>query len=142
MRAIRGGSKRGGALLLGATICAALQQNPLMLDGMQTQPDDVGVVTLKAALELGVVVTARYNGTRIKLAPHMIYLRHGAPHLAALNLTRLATRKFADRLSVFRISGLSELQLSPERAVLKPDLLETIEHGRDQVVAVGDFTRG
>ena len=102
---------------------------------MDTVSADDRVGTLAAALELGVVVTAVYNGTQIKLSPHMIYLRHGIPHLAALNLTRLATRKGADRLSVFRVRGLSALQLSPERALLQPQLLKTLEHPRDQVIA-------
>ena len=128
-------------LLHGNDLCC-IAAKPSYVANMDTWSDDGRVAALKAALELGVVVSARYNGTAIKMAPHMIYLRHGVPHLAALNLTRLAGRKFADRLSVFRISGLSELQLSPERALLKPDLLDGIEHGRDQIVATGDFTKG
>ena len=53
-------------------------------------------------------VTALYNDQLIKLAPHMLFERHGELYLSALNLSKVWRSADERRLGQFKLAGLSE----------------------------------
>ncbi|MEY4270216.1 MAG: hypothetical protein RLZZ58_1432 [Pseudomonadota bacterium] len=53
------------------------------------------------------VVTVRYNGIDIALAPHLLFDRRGDLHLAALNLTKAWRSDEDPRLGVFKLGGIT-----------------------------------
>jgi hypothetical protein len=60
------------------------------------------------------VVTARYNGTVIKLAPHLIFERHGDLFTSALNMSKGWRADDERRLGQFKLAGLSATEMLDE----------------------------
>lgn len=59
-------------------------------------------------------VTARYNGAIIKLAPHLLFERHGDLFVSALNLSKLWRSDDERRLGQFKLAGLASMELLEE----------------------------
>ena len=61
-------------------------------------------------------VTAQYNGTRMTLAPHQMFERHGALFVSALNLDKNWRSEEERRLGHFKLDGLGAamLGISPQ----------------------------
>ena len=59
-------------------------------------------------------VEARYNGVMIKLAPHLIFERHGDLFVSALNMTKTWRTDEEPRLGQFKIAGLRDISLLEE----------------------------
>lgn len=59
-------------------------------------------------------VSARYNGDTIKLAPHMVFERHGDLFVSALNMSKEWRSADEMRLGQFKLAGLSAAELLPE----------------------------
>jgi len=55
------------------------------------------------------MVTAHYNGAALNLAPHQVFLRHGALYLAAFNPDKTWRGPDDYRLGHFNFAGLSEV---------------------------------
>lgn len=60
-------------------------------------------------------IEATYNRTRMVLAPHILYTRHGALHLDAIIVSRENMLPKEVKLGTFKVDGLSGLRLT-ERA--------------------------
>ncbi len=55
------------------------------------------------------MVSVRYNGAALTLAPHLIFLRHGALYLGAFNPDKTWRSVEDHRLGNFNLAGLSEV---------------------------------
>jgi hypothetical protein len=60
------------------------------------------------------VVAARYNGATVKLAPHLIFERHGDLFARALNMSKGWRTDDARSLGQFKLAGLSATELLDE----------------------------
>lgn len=59
-------------------------------------------------------VAARYNGAMVKLAPHLIFERHGDLFISALNMSKEWRSDDERRLGQFKLNGLSAAELLDE----------------------------
>jgi hypothetical protein len=59
-------------------------------------------------------VTARYNGNQIKLAPHLLFERHGDLFISALNMSKVWRADDEPRLGQFKLAGLGATELLDE----------------------------
>ncbi|WP_432770758.1 MAG: WYL domain-containing protein [Sphingopyxis sp.] len=59
-------------------------------------------------------ITARYNGTRMTLAPHQLFERHGALFVSALNLDKTWRSEDERKLGHFKLDGLAAAELEDE----------------------------
>lgn len=66
-------------------------------------------------------ITADYNGTRMTLAPHLMFERHGDLFISALNLGKNWRSDEDRRLGHFKLDGLSAPELGDEEFEPLPD---------------------
>lgn len=59
-------------------------------------------------------VAARYNGGLLKLAPHVLFERHGDLFVSALNLNKTWRTEEDRRLGQFKLAGLEATELLDE----------------------------
>lgn len=59
-------------------------------------------------------VQARYNGDVIKLAPHLVFERHGDLYVRALNLSKNWRSEEDRALGQFKLAGLGATELLDE----------------------------
>lgn len=59
-------------------------------------------------------IEARYNGDLVKLAPHVLFERHGDLFVFALNMTRNWRTDAERRLGQFKVAGLTAVELLEE----------------------------
>ena len=59
-------------------------------------------------------ITADYNGTRMTLAPHLMFERHGALFVSALNLDKNCRSDDERRLGHFKLDGLGAPRIEEE----------------------------
>ena len=71
-------------------------------------------VKLMEAVARKRAVAARYNGAMIKLAPHLIFERHGDLFTSALNMSKDWRADDERRLGQFKLAGLSATELLDE----------------------------
>lgn len=71
-------------------------------------------LTLLEAISRRMLAEAQYNGTVIRLAPHLLFERHGDLFVAALNLGKSWRSDEEPRLGQFKLAGLSEARLLDE----------------------------
>ena len=60
-------------------------------------------------------ISARYNGASMKLAPHLIFARHGDLFVSALNMSKAWRSDDERRLGQFKLAGLSAAELLDEK---------------------------
>jgi hypothetical protein len=60
------------------------------------------------------VVTALYNGVTMKLAPHLLFERHGDLFVSAWNMTKNARPENEPKLGHFKLGGLADVALTEE----------------------------
>ncbi|MFK4874548.1 MULTISPECIES: hypothetical protein [unclassified Novosphingobium] len=78
-------------------------------------------LSLMEAISLRKTVNARYNGGIIKLAPHLMFERHGDLFVSALNLTKAWRSPEERRLGQFKLAGLEVTELLDEVFEPLPD---------------------
>jgi hypothetical protein len=59
-------------------------------------------------------VEARYNGDVIKLAPHLLFERHGDLFISAFNMSKAWRSDDERRLGQFKLAGLAATELLDE----------------------------
>lgn len=74
---------------------------------------DARLVMLEA-ISRKMLVEAVYNGKVIRLAPHLMFERHGDLFVSALNLDKTWRSDEEPRLGQFKLAGLSEPALIEE----------------------------
>lgn len=60
------------------------------------------------------LVTVQYNGQSLRLAPHLLFERHGDLFVSALNLGKNWRSDEEPRLGHFKLGGLAAIRLSEE----------------------------
>lgn len=71
-------------------------------------------LTLLEAISRRMLVEAQYNGATIRLAPHLMFERHGDLFVAALNLGKTWRSDEEPRLGQFKLAGLNGARLIEE----------------------------
>lgn len=66
------------------------------------------------AIALRRMVTARYNGAELRLAPHMMFERRGGLFVSALNLDKNWRSDEDPRLGHFKLDGIGEAEVKEE----------------------------
>lgn len=67
-----------------------------------------------------VLVTARYNGQALSLAPHALLARHGELFVRALNLSKNWRSDDEKRLGHFKVAGLAAVEVTEESFEVLP----------------------
>ncbi|MBB4640377.1 hypothetical protein [Rhizorhapis suberifaciens] len=71
-------------------------------------------ITMIEAIARKQTVAARYNGDLIKLAPHLLFERHGDLFVSALNMSKNWRTDVEPRLGQFKLAGLVATELLDE----------------------------
>jgi len=77
-------------------------------------------LTLMEAIARKLTVSARYNGNTIKLAPHLLFERHGDLFVGALNMSKIWRSEEERKLGHFKLNGLGLMELIGETFVPLP----------------------
>ena len=80
------------------------------------------------------VVTARYNGNLIKLAPHLIFERRGDLFISALNMSKSWRANEEPRLGQFKLAGLVATKLLDERFDPLPSYFAAVPQSADTLI--------
>lgn len=80
------------------------------------------------------IVTARYNGAVMKLAPHLLFERHGELFVSALNLNKNWQSEDDRRLGHFKLSGLSMVELTDEPFLPSPSFAASAPRPEDTLL--------
>ena len=79
-------------------------------------------------------VEARYNGDLIKLAPHMLFERHGDLFVSALNMSKAWRSDDERRLGQFKLAGLVATELLDENFDPLPSYEPTVPRTDDALI--------
>lgn len=71
-------------------------------------------ITLMEAITRQRLVSIRYNGQTLRLAPHFLFERHGDLFIGALNLGKNWRSDDEPRLGQFKLAGLGGAELLDE----------------------------
>lgn len=83
------------------------------------------------------VVTAGYNGSEMRLAPHQLFSRHGELFVSALNTRKNWRSDDERRLGHFKVSGLSSIALTDDTFEPLPSFDGSLpREGDEQLFAV------
>jgi hypothetical protein len=75
--------------------------------------EDIRIKLMEAIARQRLVIT-RYNGEQVRLAPHLLFERHGDLFVRALNLSKNRRPDGELRLGQFKLAGLSAAELLDE----------------------------
>lgn len=67
---------------------------------------------LRTAMVMKVCVAAVYNRSTIRIAPHILYTRHGEPFMDGVVLERDGNPPRELKLGAFKLAGLSDVRLT------------------------------
>lgn len=116
-----------------------MQQNrpklTLKHDASDRRPASEAVEVLKHALRHHLCVRATYNRDIFILAPHILYERHGEPHLDAVAIERGGSKPQEAKLGTFKISGLRNVAMTSEPVAPFPDFDPADARYDEQVIA-------
>jgi hypothetical protein len=73
-----------------------------------------GHLVILQAIALRKCLLATYNGTRMKLAPHILYTRHDEMHMDAVALEKNGAPPREKKLGVFKVIGLKDMELADQ----------------------------
>jgi hypothetical protein len=80
------------------------------------------------------LVEADYNGVTTKLAPHLLFDRHGHLFVSALNVRKVWRSDESPRLGQFKLAGLADCRLTDESFDPLPSFPGTTPWPNDQLV--------
>jgi hypothetical protein len=72
------------------------------------------------AIALQKCLSAIYNGGTVRLAPHIMYTRHGEIYVDATTLDRNGARPREIKLGTFKLVGLKDLEVTDDAFVPEP----------------------
>ncbi|MFP5396251.1 MAG: hypothetical protein ACLGHF_08830 [Alphaproteobacteria bacterium] len=91
-------------------------------------------LTLLEAITRRILVEAQYNGATIRLAPHLMFERHGDLFVAALNLGKSWRSDEEPRLGQFKLAGLTSCTLTGEGFSPLPGFEPALPRAEDVLV--------
>ena len=77
-------------------------------------PADSPERTCLEAIATRKLIRADYNGAELRLAPHLLFMRHGEPFIGAFNPGKAWRSEEERRLGYFKLAGLHNLALTDE----------------------------
>lgn len=89
-------------------------------DATDALPGNDVLDVLKQAIAHQLCVRATYNRVAFILAPHILYARHGEPHLDAVAIERDGAKPQEMKLGMFKLSGLRGVAATSEPALPFP----------------------
>lgn len=81
-----------------------------------------------------VLVTARYNGQALSLAPHALFARHGELFVRALNLSKNWRSDEERRLGHFKVAGLAAVEVTEQTFDVLPTAEPLLSRPEDDLV--------
>lgn len=106
---------------------AAMQQTDTLPAGEKTAEK-----TVIEAIATQRLISARYNGAEMALAPHLLFARHGDLFISALNPAKNWRSDEEPRLGHFKLAGLSEITLRDEEFTPLPSFDGSAPRDDDQ----------
>ena len=91
-------------------------------------------LTLMEAIARRKVVSVTYNGSSIRLAPHLLFERHGDLFVSALNLDKNWRSEDERRLGQFKLAGLASAKLLDEGFEPLPSFEPTAPRDDDTII--------
>jgi hypothetical protein len=89
---------------------------------------------LMEAIARKLTVSTRYNGEALKLAPHLLFERHGDLFVGALNMSRNWRAGDERKLGHFKLNGLGMTELMDETFIPLPSSLTVAPRSEDVVI--------
>lgn len=86
------------------------------------------------AISRGVLLTARYNGQALTLAPHALFARRGDLFISALNLSKSWRSADERRLGYFKLAGLADVEVTEERFEALPNAATRLPKSDDELL--------
>lgn len=87
------------------------------------------------AIARTVLLTARYNGQTLTLAPHALFARRGDLFISALNLTKNWRSPEERRLGQFKLAGLADVELTQEPFEALPNFaMQSLSQPEDKLL--------
>ena len=91
-------------------------------------------LTLMEAIARRQVILALYNGKEVKLAPHLLFERHGDLFVTALNMSKAWRSEEEMRLGQFKLAGLGSAELLDESFEPLPSFEPAAPRADDTVI--------
>ncbi|GMM60201.1 hypothetical protein NUTIK01_09780 [Novosphingobium sp. IK01] len=114
---------------------AAMQQNQTIpADGAPDLVQSVHILSFAIANKL--CVRAVYNRGAVTLAPHVLFERHGAPHVDAVVYERDGVAPAEEKLGTYRLSGLRDIVLTSEPLHVFADFDPAQERYSEKTLAI------
>ena len=102
---------------------------------MHNQPNsDQLRLRVMEAIARSKLLTARYNGQALTLAPHALFIRRGDLFVSALNLTKNWRSDDERRLGYFKLAGLADVEVTPEPFEALPDTAAFVSQPDDELI--------
>ena len=106
---------------------------------MHNQPDaNEPRIKIMQAIASNRLLTARYNGQNLTLAPHALFARREELFVSALNLAKNWRSADERRLGYFKLSGLAEVEVTREPFEALPDAAASLPRPGDQLLLAVD----
>lgn len=87
------------------------------------------------AIARTVLLTARYNGQTLTLAPHALFARRGDLFISALNLTKNWRSPEERRLGQFKLAGLADVERTQEPFEALPNFaMQSLSQPEDKLL--------
>lgn len=102
---------------------------------MHNQPDPrQSRIKIMEAIARSMLLTARYNGQRLTLAPHALVARRGDQFVSALNLAKNQRAADERRLGYFKLAGLADVEVTTEPFEALPNSSALLSHPDDELL--------
>jgi len=90
-------------------------------------------VKIMEAIARRMLLTARYNGQALTLAPHVLFARRGDLFVSALNLAKAWRPPEEQRLGYFKLAGLADVEVTREPFEALPNSA-ALPHPEDELL--------
>lgn len=102
---------------------------------MHNQLDsDPSRIKVMEAIARSMLVTARYNGQTLTLAPHALFARRGDLFVSALNLAKNWRSQDERRLGYFKLAGLAAVEVTREPFEALPNSAALLTQSGDELL--------
>lgn len=91
-------------------------------------------ITLIEAIARKQMVAAQYNGKLMRLAPHLLFERHGDLYVSAFNMSKSWQSGDELRLGQFKLAGLVAAELLDESFDPLPSFEQSPPRGDDNLI--------
>jgi len=102
---------------------------------MHNAPDPVDSrIKIMEAIARNLLLTARYNGQALTLAPHALFARRGDLFVSALNLAKNWRSADERSLGCFKLAGLADVEVTREQFEPLPNAAPLLSRSDDELL--------